>query len=75
MVFQSYNLFPHMSVLQNIVLAPTRVHRKAAAEARVAFIGRRNAEDFAEPRPPLIDDLRVLADAIAALSGGPAPRR
>src|SRR4029078_72474 len=24
-VFQSYNLFPHMSVLQNIMLAPTRV--------------------------------------------------
>ena len=24
-VFQSYNLFPHMSVLENIMLAPTRV--------------------------------------------------
>jgi polar amino acid transport system ATP-binding protein len=34
MVFQSYNLFPHMTVLQNITLAPVRVHRRAAAAAR-----------------------------------------
>jgi polar amino acid transport system ATP-binding protein len=34
MVFQSYNLFPHMTVLDNITLAPTRVHRRAAREAR-----------------------------------------
>jgi len=34
MVFQSYNLFPHMTVLDNIILAPTRVHRKSPAEAR-----------------------------------------
>ena len=34
MVFQSYNLFPHMTVLQNILLAPTKVHRRAAADAR-----------------------------------------
>jgi polar amino acid transport system ATP-binding protein len=33
LVFQSYNLFPHMTVLQNITLAPLRVHRKAHAEA------------------------------------------
>jgi polar amino acid transport system ATP-binding protein len=34
LVFQSYNLFPHMTVLGNITLAPTRVHRKSATEAR-----------------------------------------
>ncbi|SBT40043.1 amino acid ABC transporter ATP-binding protein [Micromonospora narathiwatensis] len=33
MVFQSYNLFPHLTVLQNITLAPRRVHRRARAEA------------------------------------------
>ncbi|WP_431882244.1 amino acid ABC transporter ATP-binding protein [Micromonospora gifhornensis] len=33
MVFQSYNLFPHLSVLDNITLAPRRVHRRARAEA------------------------------------------
>jgi polar amino acid transport system ATP-binding protein len=34
MVFQSFNLFPHMTVLGNITLAPTRVHGRPAAEAR-----------------------------------------
>ncbi|MBO4205619.1 ATP-binding cassette domain-containing protein [Micromonospora echinofusca] len=33
MVFQSYNLFPHLSVLANITLAPRRVHRRDRAEA------------------------------------------
>ncbi|MFD0404677.1 amino acid ABC transporter ATP-binding protein [Kitasatospora sp. NPDC058063] len=33
-VFQSYNLFPHLTVLENITLAPRRVHRVARAEAR-----------------------------------------
>ncbi|MEV6596055.1 amino acid ABC transporter ATP-binding protein [Actinoplanes sp. NPDC051346] len=34
MVFQSYNLFPHMTVLRNITLAPDKVHGRAAAEVR-----------------------------------------
>ena len=33
-VFQSYNLFPHMSVLENVVLAPTRIDGLPAKEAR-----------------------------------------
>jgi polar amino acid transport system ATP-binding protein len=33
-VFQSYNLFPHMSVLDNILLAPLRVHRRPRTEAQ-----------------------------------------
>lgn len=35
-VFQAYNLFPHLTVLQNITLAPQRVHglSRADAEAR-----------------------------------------
>jgi len=32
-VFQSFNLFPHMSVLQNVVLSPVKVHGVAKAEA------------------------------------------
>ncbi|WP_329181218.1 amino acid ABC transporter ATP-binding protein [Streptomyces sp. NBC_01477] len=32
-VFQSYNLFPHMTVLDNIALAPRRVHKVPRAEA------------------------------------------
>ena len=31
-VFQAYNLFPHMTVLDNITLAPRRVHRTPRAE-------------------------------------------
>ncbi|MCP2339810.1 amino acid ABC transporter ATP-binding protein [Actinomadura rupiterrae] len=33
MVFQSYNLFPHMTVLDNITLAPVRVHKQGRREA------------------------------------------
>jgi polar amino acid transport system ATP-binding protein len=32
-VFQAYNLFPHMTVLENITLAPRRVHGVPRAEA------------------------------------------
>jgi polar amino acid transport system ATP-binding protein len=33
MVFQAFNLFPHMSVLENIILAPMRVQNMDKAEA------------------------------------------
>jgi polar amino acid transport system ATP-binding protein len=33
-VFQSYNLFPHLSALDNITLAPVRVHGVPRSEAR-----------------------------------------
>ncbi|MBX6748778.1 MAG: amino acid ABC transporter ATP-binding protein [Micromonosporaceae bacterium] len=32
-VFQAFNLFPHLSVLDNITLAPRRVHKRSKAEA------------------------------------------
>lgn len=34
MVFQSFNLFPHMTALENVMLAPRRVLKKSAAECR-----------------------------------------
>lgn len=34
MVFQSFNLFPHLSVLQNVMLAPIRVRKLSKAAAR-----------------------------------------
>jgi polar amino acid transport system ATP-binding protein len=34
MVFQSYNLFPHMTVLENITLAPQQVHGVSSEQAR-----------------------------------------
>jgi polar amino acid transport system ATP-binding protein len=33
LVFQAYNLFPHMTVLDNLTLAPRRVHGLSRAEA------------------------------------------
>ena len=33
MVFQSFNLFPHLSVMQNITLAPIKVRKMAQGEA------------------------------------------
>jgi len=35
LVFQSFNLFPHMTALENVLLAPRRVLRKPVAEIRL----------------------------------------
>jgi polar amino acid transport system ATP-binding protein len=54
MVFQSYNLFPHMSVLDNVTLAPTKVLKRDRAEARDAaheLLARFALEDKAEAYP------------------------
>jgi len=34
MVFQQFNLFPHLTVLENIMLAPRRLRKKSVVEAR-----------------------------------------
>ncbi|GAA2874693.1 ABC transporter [Actinoplanes cyaneus] len=64
LVFQSYNLFPHMTVLDNITLAPTRVHRRAADETRA------QAMTWLE-RLGLADKARTYPDR---LSGGQQQR-
>ena len=33
MVFQQFNLYPHMTVLRNLTLAPTKLHHKSRKEA------------------------------------------
>lgn len=43
MVFQHYTLFPHLSVIQNLILAPVKVHRiekKVAIEKARALLAR-----------------------------------
>ncbi len=42
MVFQSFNLFPHLSVLRNLTIAQRRVRKRSEAEA--VEIARRNLE-------------------------------
>jgi polar amino acid transport system ATP-binding protein len=54
LVFQAYNLFPHLTVLDNCTLAPRRVHGvpKAEAEARARdLLGRFGLGDQAEKHP------------------------
>jgi polar amino acid transport system ATP-binding protein len=53
-VFQSFNLFPTMTVLDNITLAPRKVHRRPRAEAEAAaraLLARFGMEGFAASYP------------------------
>ena len=53
-VFQSYNLFPHLTVLKNVTLAPVRVHRRARADAEssaMALLTRIGLADHAHAYP------------------------
>ena len=54
MVFQSFNLFPHMTVLENCTLAPTRVRKISAAEAKelaMTYLGRVHLSAHAHKYP------------------------
>ncbi|MCW1932200.1 amino acid ABC transporter ATP-binding protein [Pararhodobacter zhoushanensis] len=74
-VFQSYNLFPHMRVIDNVTLAPRKVQRlaRAAAEARalevLALLG---MESFAYAYPEQLSGGQQQRVALArALAGQP----
>jgi len=64
MVFQSFNLYPHMTVLQNITLAPIKVRNIAASEAE------KTAKELLE-RVGIPDKAQVYP---ANLSGGQQQR-
>ena len=54
MVFQAYNLFPHLTVLNNCTLAPRRVHglgKRAAEERARALLDRCGLADKADVHP------------------------
>ena len=75
LVFQSYNLFPHMTVLDNITLAPTRVHRRQAKEAREQareWLGRVGLAEKADSYPDRLSGGQQQRVAIVrALVNGP----
>jgi general L-amino acid transport system ATP-binding protein len=64
MVFQQFNLFPHLTILENCMLAPIRVRkvtRKVARELALHYLARVRISDQADKYP-------------AALSGGQQQR-
>jgi polar amino acid transport system ATP-binding protein len=56
-VFQSFNLFPHLSVLENITLAPVKVHgwkKEAAKSQAMELLQRFGLADKANSYPELL---------------------
>lgn len=67
-VFQAFNLFPHLSVLDNITLAPVRVHRLPASRAREqarAMLDRVGLLDQAQKMPDQLSGGQQQRAAIA----------
>jgi polar amino acid transport system ATP-binding protein len=68
MVFQSFNLFPHRTVLDNVTLAPIRVlglDREAARERAMALLGRVGLADRAAEHPARLSGGQQQRVAIA----------
>jgi polar amino acid transport system ATP-binding protein len=74
-VFQSFNLFPHMTVLENVMLAPIRVLRQNRAEAKanaMALLRRIGLEHKAKEYPDrLSGGQQQRAAIVRALAMGP----
>jgi polar amino acid transport system ATP-binding protein len=74
-VFQAYNLFPHMSVLQNVVLGQMRAQKKARREAEEegrALLARFGLEGREDDRPDELSGGQQQRVAIArAFAGKP----
>lgn len=68
MVFQSFNLFPHLTVLQNITLAPIRVRRmppKQAKDYALRLLERVGLSDKAQAYPATLSGGQQQRVAIA----------
>ncbi len=67
-VFQAFNLFPHMSVLDNVTLAPRRVRKVPKEQAEVdalAMLSRVGLRDKASARPDSLSGGQQQRVAIA----------
>jgi polar amino acid transport system ATP-binding protein len=67
-VFQAFNLFPHLTVLENITLAPIRVHKVPETEARqrgLAILDRVGLADRAAMHPDQLSGGQQQRVAIA----------
>ena len=75
MVFQAYNLFPHLTVLRNCVLAPQKVHGMSRAEAIARaedLLARFGLADKADAHPDqLSGGQQQRAALVRALCTGP----
>ena len=68
MVFQSFNLFSHMTVLDNMILAPTgvlKLNRKAAKDEAMALLDRVGVADQAHKLPAQLSGGQQQRAAIA----------
>ena len=75
MVFQSFNLFPHMKVVDNVAIGPRKVLKRPKDEARGAareLLARLDLEDRAEAYPAQLSGGQQQRVAIArSLAMGP----
>jgi ABC-type polar amino acid transport system ATPase subunit len=68
MVFQSFNLFPHKTALENVVLAPMKVrkmHREEATESGIALLDKMGLADKHDSYPSQLSGGQKQRVAIA----------
>ena len=68
MVFQQFNLFPHLSVIDNLILGPTKalgLSRKDALDRAYTFLERVKIPEQAEKKPGLLSGGQQQRVAIA----------
>jgi ABC-type polar amino acid transport system ATPase subunit len=68
MVFQSFNLFPHLSVLRNVMLAPVIVRKRPEAEVResaLALLAKVGLQDKTDAYPSQLSGGQQQRVAIA----------
>ena len=68
MVFQNFNLFPHLSILENVMLAPMKskgINKKAAKEVAIDLLGKVGIAEQADKYPAQLSGGQQQRVAIA----------